>query len=423
MTTSVHDLSKLRLDRDTPPGVRRAFRRSLILAAVAAGLITAVVLVVRRGSAVLVQTVVVTPLDAAAGTAGGGGATAVTANGYVVARTRASVSSKVPGRLAYLAVSEGSDVKSGDVIARLDNADYEAQVTQAQAGVANARAQLIEAQAERDQLQREARRIQDIRAQNAQLVSQQDVDASESRAAQADARARAAAARIEAAEAAQRFAQASLENTLIRAPFSGTVLRKEAEVGEVVAPSVGGGLTRGAVVTMADLRTLEVEVDVNEAYIARVHHGQPAKITLDAYPDTAFGGQVRQVVPTADRQRATVQVKVSILDHDPRILPEMGARVDFLEPERPATARGAAPPAPLRIRVPAGAVRERDGQSVVWLVRNGRLEPRVVQAGPVSGEFREIRSGLSGGELLLVGGVETPRAGLRVQATPVTPRP
>src|SRR3989449_4390179 len=162
--SSVHDLSKLRLDRDTPPGVRRAFRRSLILAAVAAGLIAAVVLVVRRGSAVPVQTVVVTPLDAGAGAAGGG-ATAVTANGYVVARTRASVSSKVPGRLAYLGVSEGSDVKTGDVIARLDNADYEAQVTQAQAGVANARAQLIEAQAERDQLQREARRIPDIRAQ------------------------------------------------------------------------------------------------------------------------------------------------------------------------------------------------------------------------------------------------------------------
>ena len=417
MTTSVHDLGKLRLDRDAPPGVRRAFRRSLILAAVAAGLIAAVVLVVRRGAAVPVQTVVVTPLDAAGGAAGGG-ATAVTANGYVVARTRASVSSKVPGRLAYLAVSEGSEVKSGDVIARLDNADYGAQVTQAEAGVANARAQLIEAQADRDQMQREARRVQDIRAQNAQLVSQQDVDASESRAAQADARARAAAARIEAAEAALRFAQASFENTLIRAPFSGTVLRKEAEVGEVVAPSVGGGLTRGAVVTMADLRTLEVEVDVNEAYIARVHHGQPAKITLDAYPDTSFGGQVRQVVPTADRQRATVQVKVSILDHDPRILPEMGARVDFLEPERPATARGAAPPAPLRIRVPARAVRERDGQTVVWLVRNGRLEPRVVQAGPVSGEFREIRSGLSGGELLLVGGVESPQAGLRVRATP-----
>ena len=418
MTTSVHDLAKLRINRDPTPGVRRAFRWTLILAGVAAGLVAAVVLIVRRGGAVQVQTLVVTPLDA--GAAAGGAGTAVTANGYVVARTRASVSAKVPGRLAYLGVSEGSYVKSGEVIARLESGDFQAQVTQAQAGVANARAQLIEAEAERDQLQREARRVQDIRAQNAQLVSQQDVDASESRAAQAEARARAAAARIEAAEAGLRFAQASFENTVVRAPFTGTVLRKEAEVGEVVAPSVGGGLTRGAVVTMADLTSLEVEVDVNEAYIARVRHVQPANITLDAYPDTSFRGRVRQVVPTADRQRATVQVKVSILDHDPRILPEMGARVDFLEAEGTPAGRGAAAPVtstPRRIRLPAAAVRERDGQTVVWLVRDGRLEPRVVQAGPVSGEFREIRSGLSGGELVLVGGVETPRVGLRVQAT------
>src|SRR5438094_2334886 len=413
MTTSVHDLGKLRLDRDTPPGVRRAFRRSLILAAVAAGLIAAAVLVVRRGSAVPVQTVVVTPLDAGAGAAGG--ATAVTANGYVVARTRAAVSSKVPGRLAYLAVSEGSDVKSGDVIARLDNADYEAQVTQAQAGVANARAQLIEAQAERDQLQREAQRVQEIRAQNAQLVSQQDVDASESRAAQADARARAAAARIEAAEASLRFAQASLENTLIRAPFSGTVLRKEAEVGEVVAPSVGGGLTRGAVVTMADLATLEVEVDVNEAYIGRIHSDQAARITLDAYPDTAFRGTVRQIIPTADRQRATVQVKVSILDRDARILTEMGAKVEFLETPRAAAAGSAQPVERPRIIVPADAVRSENGRDVVWIVRDGRLQRRDVDAGPVSGNFREIRSGLAGGEQLLVGGIETPKEGQRVR--------
>ena len=131
---------------------------------------------------------------------------------------------------------------------------------------------------------------------------------------------------------------------MIRAPFTGTVLRKDAEVGEVVAPSVGGGLTRGAVVTMADLSTLEVEVDVNEAYIGRIAGGRPARITLDAYPDTTFRGEVRQVVPTADRQRATVQVKVSILDHDARILPEMGAKVDFLEPEQPPR------PAPRRVR-------------------------------------------------------------------------
>jgi len=203
---------------------------------------------------------------------------------------------------------------------------------------------------------------------------------------------------------------------LIRAPFSGTVLKKEAEVGEVVAPSVGGGLTRGAVVTIADLKTLEVEVDVNEAYIARVKRGQRARIQLDAYPDTSFRGEVRQVVPTADRQRATVQVKVSILDRDPRILPEMGSRVDFLEPDTLARQAGAPRTAlAARIRLPAAAVREQGGQSVVWLVRQNKLEPRVVDAAPVSGGFREIRSGLAGGEQVMVGGVASPQAGMRVK--------
>src|SRR5439155_1433893 len=177
------------------------------------------------------------------------------------------------------------------------------QVTQAQAAIATARAGQIESEADRDQLAREAKRLRDIRTQNVELVSQQDVDAAESRAAQGEARVAAARARVEAADAGLRYAQANYENTLIRAPFTGTVLRKEAEVGEVVAPSVGGGLTRGAVVTMADLSTLEVEVDVNEAYIGRVRSAQPARITLDAYPDTTFRGKVRQVVPTADRHR------------------------------------------------------------------------------------------------------------------------
>ncbi|MGH7547739.1 MAG: efflux RND transporter periplasmic adaptor subunit, partial [Gemmatimonadales bacterium] len=261
MSTAGHDLSRLRIDRDAPsPALRRALRRNVLLAVAAVVIIGAVVVMARRGSGVPVQAVVATALDAGPG--GAAAATAVTANGYVVARTRASVSAKVAGRLAYLGVSEGSYVRQGEVIARLENADYAAQVSQAEANVASTRAQLIEAEADRDQLQREARRLQDIRARNAQLVSEQDLDAAESRAAQADARARSAQARIEAAQAGRRFAQASLENTLVRAPFTGTVLRKEAEVGEVVAPSVGGGLTRGAVVTMADLTTLEVEVDV-----------------------------------------------------------------------------------------------------------------------------------------------------------------
>ena len=193
------------------------------------------------------------------------------------------------------------------------------------------------------------------------------------------------------------------------------MLRKEAEVGEVVAPSVGGGLTRGAVVTMADLTTLEVEVDVNEAYIARVRHGQPARITLDAYPDTSFRGEVRQVVPTADRQRATVQVKVSILDHDPRILPEMGARVDFLEPGRLA-AVAARRDAGRRRRGSGSrprAVRNRAaGASSGWCA-TGRLQAR--DGGGRAGERRVLGTisdaGSSGGETRwMTGGVEAPRA-------------
>ena len=415
MTSPVPDLSKLRINRDAaPPGVRRALVRNLVLAAVAVVIIVVVWTMTRGGGGPAVQVAIASVTSGSGGTASG--SASVTANGYVVARTRAAVSAKIPGRLAYLGVSEGSYVKSGEVIARLDNADYEAQVSQAEAGLASAQAQLAEAAANRDQVNREVKRLQDVRKQNEVLVSVQELEAAESRAAAADARANAAAAEVNVAAAGLRFARATLDNTLIRAPFTGTVLRKEAEVGEVVAPSVGGGLTRGAVVTMADLTTLEVEVDVNEAYIARIRSGQAARIILDAYPDTSFRGSVRQVVPTADRQRATVQVKVAINDRDPRILPEMGSRVDFLEPEAP---RNAAEPERPRIRVPAAAVRDAGGRPQVWLVRDGRLEPRQVDAGPVSGGFREIRSGLAGGELVLTGGVETPQAGMRVTvATP-----
>ena len=411
MTAPQHDLARLRIDRDAPsPDVRRAVARNFLIAGGAVVLVAATLLFFRRGAAAEVRTTLV----AASTGASGGAAASVTANGYVVARTRASVSSKVAGRLAQLAVSEGSFVRRDQVIARLENGDYQAQVSQAEANVAAARAALQEARATERQQEREAKRLRDIRTANAALIAEADVDAAESRAAVAVARTASAVSGVQAAEAALRLARVSLANTEIRAPFTGTVLRKEAEVGEVVAPSVGGGLTRGAVVTMADLATLEVEVDVNEAYIARITNGQPARLTLDAYPDTSFRAHVRQVVPTADRQRATVQVKVAIDDRDPRILPEMGARVDFLEPR--AATSAAAPPTP-RIRVPAEAVRESGGQTVVWIVRDGRLESRPVQAGPASAGFREIRSGLNGGELLLLSGVEVPQAGMRVKVT------
>ena len=406
------DLAKLRINRDAAsPALRKALVRNLVLLTLAAIVIAAVVLVLKARAVAVVQVATVSASTSSGGH--GAGATSVTANGYVVARTKASVSAKIAGRLAFLGVSEGSFVHQGDVIARLDNADYLAAVAQAEANVASADASLIEATADRDQLQREANRLRDVRAGNANLVSQQELDAAQSRAAQADARVRAADARKTAALAGVRMAQAINENTIIRAPFTGTVLRKDAEVGEVVAPSVGGGLTRGAVVTMADLRTLEVEVDVNEAYIARVRSGQRARITLDAYPDTAFRGSVRQVVPTADRQRATVQVKVAIADRDPRILPEMGAKVDFLEPDTARPAAGQVARAILR--APSQAFSDSGSSTFVWLVREGRLTRRTVVTGPASAGLREIRSGLSGGEQLLVGGLEHPREGMRVK--------
>ena len=408
------DLSKLRIDHDdrSQAPVRQALVRNLILFALAIAIVAIALYVIAARSVPTVQVVIVS----ASGMSGpqAGGATSVTANGYVVARTKASVSAKIPGRLAMLNVTEGSFVRNGEVIARLDNADYEAAVAQAQAQLASSDASIIEARADRDQLQRDANRARDIRQTDNRLMSSQEVELAMSKAAQADARVNVAEARKQADAAALRFAQANYENTFIRAPFTGTVLQKDAEIGEVVAPSVGGGLTRGAVVTMADLSTLEVEVDVNEAYIARIRQGAAARITLDAYPDTTFRGSVRQVVPTADRQRATVQVKVSITDHDSRILPEMGAKVDFLTPDSGAKAVSTAASHPM-IRIPATALKTDAGASVVWIVRDGRLVRRPVTTGPVSAGYTEIRSGLSGGEQLLVSGVETPVDHMKVK--------
>ena len=386
--------------------------RNLVLFVIAIVVVAAALAIVGARSVPTIQVVTATAVGGSG--PAGSGAASVTANGYVVARTKASVSAKVAGRLAYLGVSEGSFVRQGDVIARLDNADYEAAVAQAQANIASAEASVIESRADRDQLLRDANRARDIRAKDTRLMSEQELDLAMSKAAQAEARLNAAEARERAAEAGLHMAEANNENTVIHAPFTGTVLHKDAEVGEVVAPSVGGGLTRGAVVTMADLSTLEVEVDVNEAYIARIRNGGAARVTLDAYPDTAFRGSVRQVVPTADRQRATVQVKVAIHDHDARILPEMGAKVDFLAPDSQAVATAGAAPPPV-IRVPAAAVMTDAGTSVVWIVRDGRLVRRPVTTGPVSAGFLEVRSGLSGGEKLLVSGVAAPTDRMKVK--------
>jgi RND family efflux transporter MFP subunit len=390
MDNRERDLSSLRIDREG--GASRPAPRSggggrwivVVIALLITGAAIAAFLV--RGRPIEVRTVAA-EVTGGSMSAGGG----ITANGYVVARTKASVAAKIAGRLAFLGVSEGSLVRKGEIIARLESADVAAAVGAARATVAETDAQLVQAHHDLD-------RAHTLRTQD--LVSDVEVENAQTKVHVFEAQVAADRARLA-------LAQANLENTNVRAPFDGTVLRKDAEVGEIVAPSsAGGGLTRTAIVTMADLATLEVEVDVNEAYIAQVTNAQPARITLDAYPDTSFSGRVRQVVPTADRQKATVQVKVSILDRDPRILPEMGAKVEFV---REQNAPAAALTAPRRVLVPAAAVVPGAGGARVWELKDGRAVARAVEVGVTRGDRVEIRSGLEGGEQLIV----APPAGLK----------
>jgi RND family efflux transporter MFP subunit len=403
-----HDLSGLTIDRDRPGAASKgALRRNVGLAVVAVAVVAAFAFFLRDPDGIAVTVAVA----AVTGGAGDQGAV-ITANGYVVARTQASVSSRITGRLEYLGVEEGSVVRRGEVLARLENADYRAAVSQAEAERVRAQAGLREATADRGRIAKDLERAQTLLDRD--FATRESVERLTAQLAAAVAREEVQQAQTEVASAAVDVARASLENTFIRAPFDGTVLRKDAEVGEVVAPvATGGGLTRGAVVTMADLETLEVEVDVNESYIAQVGSGQRTRIILDAYPEVSFPGAVRQIVPTADRQRATVQVKVSILERDPRILTEMGARVEFLA-DATATAGAEAP----RIVVPSEAVRDDAGESIVWVVREGRAYRTPVDAGPVTGGRRTVRSGLLGGESVVTASAADLQDGVTVTVTP-----
>jgi RND family efflux transporter MFP subunit len=374
--TDASTLSRLKIDRD-PPARSGGSRTPLLLL----GLITAIVVsgwIVLRPRAIEVRT-------ATAVATGGGSASSsgISASGYVVARTKASVSAKIPGQLVFLGVAEGSAVKRGQVLAQIENSDYQAALDAARASRGTFEAQL--AQGRRDLERAEQLRSRDVN-------SPIDVESARTQVSVLEAQ-------LASSRAQEKLAEVNLENTRVRAPFDGTVLRKDAEVGEIVAPSsAGGGLSRTAIVTMADLGTLEVEVDVNEAYIAQIRNGQSAVITLDAYPDTSFAGRVRQVVPTADRQKATVLVKVSILDRDPRILPEMGAKVVFSREEH----GGAVASAPRRVLVPRGAVVQNGQIAKVWVLEDGAVRAVTVEPGPERGDQVEIRNGLTGGESLVL---------------------
>jgi len=310
----------------------------------------------------------------------------LTASGYVVARRKAVVSAKIQGRLSELRVEEGSVVRAGEVLARLESIDYEASVARARAATQRAEADLAESR-------RQLRLSEKLASQ--QIVAADQRDAAASRVTVAEAA-------LAQAKADQSYAEAQLQNTVIRAPFGGVVVKKMAEVGESVAPIPPGvnlSTSSGAIVALADLATLEVEADVAESNVAKVANGQPAEVTVEAIPDRRYKSVLRQVIPTADRTKATVMVKVTILDKDKDLKPEMSAKVTFLEPERQAAAPVAVP-APV-VLVPREAVASRGGQTLVFLVRDGRAIAKPVVLGTERKGQVVVKEGLAGGETLV----------------------
>jgi len=330
------------------------------------------------------------------------------ATGRVVAQRRASVSSKGTGRLEWLGVLEGQMVKEGDVIARLENRDVAAQREQAAAQVQAARANLAQGQAELEEAQASLKRARDLAKQN--FISGSALDTAEARYNKARAQIDTLKAQIGVAEASLRVAGVAYDQTLIRAPFSGIVLTKSANVGDIVTPFSSAAGTTGAVVTMADMETLEVEADVSESSIAKITIAQPAEIQLDAFPDLRLLGEVSRIVPTVDRSKATLLVKVKFVERDARVLPDMSTKVAFLSrPLQPAE----------RKPVPAlrpDAIVKRDGADVVFVVDAASVvQPVTVKTGEKVGDLVRV-DGVVPGTRVVAAPTERLAAGARVEA-------
>jgi len=328
-------------------------------------------------------------------------------SGYVVAQRRAAVASKGTGRLVELRVREGDQVKKGEIIGRLESADVEAALARAKANLNVARSANDQAKAEMDDAASNYDRKKSLREEG--LVPQADFDVAQARFRRAQAAIASAQAGVRAAEAAVRAAEVDVENTFIRAPFDGTVLTKNAEVGEVVAPFGSSVQAKAAVVTIADMSSLQVEADVSESNIEKIHLNQRADIALDAYPETKYEGVVQTIVPTADRTKATVLTKIRFLNRDDRVLPEMSAKVAFLS--EPQSDQGAKP----KITVQPGAIVTRKDRKVAFRVKEDRVEMVPVEAGDPIGSQVEVKRGLTPGDRVVVNPPEDLAAGDRVR--------
>jgi len=358
------DLSSLRIHRDEGP--RRGRPGSVFLIAGLAALVAVVVafFLLRGGTrAAVVQTDLVRLVGA------GSTSAVLSAGGYILPDRKADVSSKIYGRLEWIGVDAGSKVKAGDVVARLANAGEAGRVDEAKAALA-------EGERELDRMKRLV---------EAGVETREHLDR--------------AGTTLDLAKARVKTAEAEYEYTLIRSPFDGIVVRRNAQAGETVGPVAGGstGSSGTSVCTVVDRSSLEMVADVNETNIAKVKSGQGVEVTVDALPDRKYRGEVRQVVPTADRQKGIVQVKIRLFDLGDDVFPEMAARAAFLR-------EGGAEPGTRRVIAPKGAVRDRNGRRVVFIVDSGKARAAAVETGREGEDGVEILRGLSGGELAIIGG-------------------
>ena len=402
MSDAIDDLSALRIERaPLNTGGRRWGRWVLLL-----------VLLVAIGGGGWWWANRVVPIEvevaAVTGRAAGAQASVLNASGYVTARRRATVSSKVTGKVIEVNVEEGMAVREGQVLARLDDSTVRAALNLARAQLDAARRAVPESEVRLDEARLNLSRRE--RLFKEELATAADMD-------QARAEVNSIAARIESlreqivvAERQVALQETAIDDMVIRAPFSGVAISKDAQPGEMVSPvSAGGGFTRTGICTIVDMRSLEVEVDVNESYINRVTAGQAVTAILDAYPDFEIPARVIAVVPTADRQKATVLVRIGFNDLDPRILPDMGVKVTFLREEQ-----AAAPAARPVALVPRSALRSDNGTSYVFVVTQDTVERRAVQTGGIDGDRLEVTGGLSAGERVVVAPPADLAAGLPI---------
>ena len=342
-----------------------------------------------RAAAVPVQTTV-----ARESSHGGGERTVLNASGYVTARREATVSSKVTGKVTEVLIEEGMKVKEGQVLARLDDSNTKASYDVAVAQLDSARLNLGETEAQLKQARQEFERITELVRQK--ISSQSDYDLAESNAKLLQARLERQQRDVTVAERTVAMNQLLLDDLVIRAPFAGVITTKDSQPGEMISPvSAGGGFTRTGIGTVVDMDSLEIEIDVNESYINRVSAGQAVEATLDAYPDWKIPCSVIAIIPTADRQKSTVKVRVGFNHLDPRILPEMSVKVAFHEIATNA-------PASRAVLVPKSSVHNQDGLDIVYVVQNGKAERRAVTLTDTQGDDALLSAGVASGEKIVI---------------------